>query len=87
MRVHIVIEDELVDKIDRLAGDRGRSGWIVKVVRDAVDFEERWEAIERAIGSIPDTGHEWDDDPAAWVRAQRRESEWRKEPLGADPAR
>jgi hypothetical protein len=24
-----------------------------------------------ALGSIPPTGHEWDADPAAWVRAQR----------------
>ena len=23
------------------------------------------------MGSIPDHGHEWDDDPAAWVHAQR----------------
>jgi len=21
---------------------------------------------------LPDTGHDWDDDPAAWVRQQRR---------------
>jgi hypothetical protein len=39
--------------------------------------ERRWELIESAFGSIEDTGHEWDDDPAAWVRAQRR----------ADPSR
>ena len=28
----------------------------------------RWEDIEAARGTIPDSGHEWDDDPAAWVR-------------------
>ena len=32
----------------------------------------RWEDIEAALGTIPDSGHEWDDDPAAWVRRQRR---------------
>ena len=69
--MHIVMDDELVEKIDRLAGERGRSGWIVKVVRGAVDFEERWAAIEAGFGSISDTGHEWDDDPAEWVRQQR----------------
>ena len=72
MRVHIVVDDDLVRRIDTVAGERGRSGWIVKVVREALDVEERWAAIEAAIGSIPDTGHEWDEDPAAWVRAQRR---------------
>lgn len=44
----------------------------MNVIKDALTFEERWEAIESAIGSIPDTGHDWDEDPAAWVRAQRR---------------
>ena len=71
MRLHIMVEDELVEKIDQLAGERGRSGWIVKVVREAVDVEERQTAILNGLGCIPDTGHEWDDDPAAWVRAQR----------------
>lgn len=31
-----------------------------------------WDEIEASLGSISDTGHEWDDDPAAWVREQRR---------------
>ncbi len=39
--------------------------------RSEPDHDERWALIESAIGSIPDTGHEWDDDPAEWVRAQR----------------
>lgn len=72
MRMHILVDDDVVERIDRIAGERGRSGWIVKVVREALDTEERWEGILAGLGSIPDTGHEWDEDPAAWVRAQRR---------------
>lgn len=68
-----MVEDDVVERIDRLAGERGRSGWIVKVVRDALDFEERKAAILDGLGCIPDTGHEWDEDVAGWVRAQRRE--------------
>lgn len=30
-------------------------------------------AVRAASGSIGDHGHEWDDDPAAWVREQRRD--------------
>jgi hypothetical protein len=70
----MVMDDELVRRIDAVAGERGRTGWIVRVVTDALDTEERWKGILAGIGSIPDTGHEWDEDPAAWVRAQRREN-------------
>lgn len=36
------------------------------------DPDRRWEDIASALGRVPDTGHVWDDDPAAWVRRQRR---------------
>ena len=72
MRVHIMIEDDLVERIDTIAGERGRSGWIVATIRDQLDFEERKAGILASFGCISDTGHEWDDDPVAWVRAQRR---------------
>ena len=32
----------------------------------------RWDVIESSLASIPATGHEWDADPAAWVRLSRR---------------
>jgi hypothetical protein len=41
-------------------------------LRRALDDERRWEEIAQAVGSVAASGHEWDDDPAAWVRAQRR---------------
>lgn len=66
-----MVEDDLVRRIDSVAGERGRTGWIVRVISDALDLEERKAGILAAIGSISDTGHEWDDDPAVWVRAQR----------------
>ena len=37
-----------------------------------VDDERRWHEVESSFGTISDTYHEWDEDPAAWVRAQRR---------------
>ena len=71
MRVHISLPDELVAELDLRAGARGRSAFITAAIREALDDERRWELIESAIGSVAATGHEWDDDPAAWVRAQR----------------
>lgn len=72
MRVHINLEDELVREIDGRVGPRGRSSYIAAAARRALDDARRRELIEGGIGSIPDTGHEWDEDPAAWVRAQRQ---------------
>lgn len=71
MRLHISLEDELVAELDKRVGKRKRSEYIARVLRRTLDEERRWDLIESSLGSIPDTGHEWDDDPAAWVREQR----------------
>ena len=73
MRVHINVDDEhLLEEIDRRVGPRGRSAFFVNAVREKLESEVRWEKIWAAVGSISDTGHGWDEDPAAWVREQRR---------------
>ncbi len=72
MRVHISLDEGLVRELDRRVGPRGRSPFIAEAVRRALDDEHRWELIRSAYGSISDKGHKWDDDLAAWVRAQRR---------------
>ena len=72
MRMHIELDDELIKKIDKAAGPRGRSAFVRKAVEQALDWEERWRLIRSARGTIADYGHEWDDDPAEWVRQQRR---------------
>ena len=77
MRLHITLDDELAARLDKRVGPRRRSGFIAAALLQALDDEERWELIEAAIGSIPNEGHEWDADPAAWVRRQRREDSGR----------
>lgn len=72
MRMHIELDDDLVARVDALSGPRGRSAFVRAAIERAVAQELRWSAIESSAGAIPDGGHEWDDDPAAWVRAQRR---------------
>ena len=72
VRVHISLDDELVSELDRRVGTRRRSAYIAAAVRRALDDDQRWELIESSIGAISDAGHDWDDDPAAWVAAQRR---------------
>ena len=72
MRLHISLGDDVVAELDRRAGTRQRSAYIEAAVRNALEDERRWDDIESALGSVPDSGHAWDDDPAAWVQAQRQ---------------
>jgi hypothetical protein len=77
MRLHISLEDDLVAELDRRVGRRRRSAFIGQTIRRALDDERRWEDIEAALAALPATGHGWDEDPGAWVRAQRRGDERR----------
>ena len=72
MRIHIALDDDLVAELDRRAGTRRRSAFVAELVRRGLDDERRWEEIESALGALPDGGHDWDLDPADWVRRQRR---------------
>jgi Arc/MetJ family transcription regulator len=72
IRLHITLDEEVVRELDRRVGPRQRSAYIASAVERALDDDRRWELIESALDSIDDRGHAWDDDPAAWVRAQRR---------------
>jgi len=71
MRLHITIDDALVAELDKRAGRRRRSTFIAELLRRGLEDERRWDDIEAALGAIPDEGHEWDNDPAGWVRDQR----------------
>lgn len=77
MRMHIELDDGLVAKVDEVAGLRGRSAFVRNAIERAISSETRWEQLLGAAGSISDEGHEWDSDPAGWVRQQRRGDERR----------
>jgi predicted DNA-binding protein len=69
--MHIELDDDLVERVDAVAGPRGRSRFVREAIERALEWKNRWDLFESAVGSIPDHGHEWDDDPAEWVRRQR----------------
>ena len=71
MRLHISIDDDLVEQLDQRVGSRRRSAFIGETVRRALDDERRWDDIEAGLGALAEREHEWDEDPAAWVTAQR----------------
>jgi len=77
MRLHITLDEGLVTELDRRAGRGRRSAFIARMVERALADERRWEEIEAALGGVEDGGHEWDRNPAAWVRAERRGDERR----------
>ena len=72
MRIRVALDDELVAELDRRAGSRPRGVFAAELIARGLEDERRQENLEAAFGSLPDTGHDWDDDPAAWVRQQRR---------------
>lgn len=72
MRMHIELDDNLVARLDELTGPRGRSNFVRLAIERAVEQEQRWSDLEAAAGSVPDEGHDWDPDPAQWVRDQRQ---------------
>lgn len=73
MRLHIELDDEVVREVDRLTGPRGRTAFVRAAVVQAIDDAKRSAALRRAAGSLRDAqAHEWDADPAAWVRASRQ---------------
>jgi hypothetical protein len=71
MRLHISLADDLVEQLDRRVGQRRRSAFIGETVRRALEDERRWDEIEASLGALAGRRHEWDDDPAGWVTAQR----------------
>jgi metal-responsive CopG/Arc/MetJ family transcriptional regulator len=70
MRLHISLDD-VVAQLDKLVGRRRRNAYISDTLRRALDEERRWNDIEAGFGALAGREHEWDSDPAAWVRAQR----------------
>ncbi len=73
MRMHMQLPDDLVAELDSRIGPRQRSAFIAELIRRSLDDQQRWDELESAIGSIPDAGHEWDADPAEWIRSQRHD--------------
>lgn len=72
MRLHIHLDDALVAEIDGRVGPRRRSGFITEAIRRSLEDEQSWDLIESAVGTIPSSGHDWDDDAADWVASQRQ---------------
>jgi Arc/MetJ family transcription regulator len=66
------VDEELISQVDRIAGAGERNAFVRSAIEKAVREATRWSNLDAAAGSIADAGHDWDADPSAWVRDQRR---------------
>lgn len=73
-RTHVVLTDELIDEIDRVAGRRGRSRFLEDAAREKLRRLELETALAKTSGLITRNHEDWRDrkSVARWVRRTRR---------------
>jgi metal-responsive CopG/Arc/MetJ family transcriptional regulator len=75
VRTHVVIAEEVVEAIDTLVGQRGRSRFLEAAAREKLARLELESAIRETAGAVDvGTHREWRDraSTAAWVQTGRR---------------
>jgi hypothetical protein len=74
VRTNLLLPQELVADVDRVAGPRGRSRYVADAVRARLRRDRLTPAFEQAFGALDRSAHpEWarPGDVVAWVRSQR----------------
>ncbi len=78
MRAHIVLPDDLVERVDQLVGKRRRSAFVTEAIRERLRREQLLRALKESAGILKEEDYpEWGTPAkvARWVRKIRRESE------------
>jgi len=76
-RTHVVLDDQVLDAIDRVAGERGRSRFLEEAAREKLARLALEQTLHATAGKIDRRKHpEWADAKATakWVRNVRAES-------------
>jgi hypothetical protein len=77
-RAHIVLPEELVREIDKIAGSRGRSAFLADLAKREIKRQQLIEIFKSKEPIWKDEDHpELKDGAAAWVRKMRAENEAR----------
>ncbi len=74
-RTHVILGDEVIEAIDKVVGQRGRSRFLEQAAREKLDRMELERVIRDGAGSLKEKDYpHWRDQPSIneWVRAQRR---------------
>jgi hypothetical protein len=78
----VPIPRQLAVEIDRIAGHKHRSAFIVELVEREIRRREQLDALQNAAGSWPDREHpELADGADNWVRGMRQKSVERLEAI------
>ncbi len=76
VRTNLLLPKELLDEVDRFAGERGRSRYVAEALRVKLKRDRFREMIERTAGVLSSEDYpEWatSEQVVEWVRARRRE--------------
>jgi hypothetical protein len=80
MRTHIVVPEELIAEVDRVAGKRKRSRFVEEAVREKLARVALDAALAETAGILSPADYpEWENPEqiSAWVKAGRQEDESR----------
>ena len=73
-RTHVVMADDVMEAVDRLVGERGRSRFLEEAAREKLARIELESALKETSGVVSGDHPDWRDrrSTAAWVRKVRR---------------
>ena len=74
-RTHVVLADEVIEAVDQLVGERGRSRFLEEAAREKLARIALESALKETAGTLNLADHpEWRDraSTASWVRKTRR---------------
>jgi metal-responsive CopG/Arc/MetJ family transcriptional regulator len=74
-RIHVILDEEVLEAIDNNVGPRGRSRFLEEAAREKLERIELEEAIRTGAGLLKDKHYpHWRDTASVqeWVRASRR---------------
>ncbi len=81
-RAHVVLSEDLVREIDKIAGSRGRSAFLADLARREIKRHQLLELFKRKEPIWKDEDHpELEHGAAAWVHKIRAENEDRFEKI------
>lgn len=78
VRTHVLLPEDVIEEIDHIAGERGRSRFLTEAAQRELNRRRRVDLAKHTMGSLQDVdipGWETSESASAWVRELRRSSD------------